>query len=465
MEVINISNDDVELLLKRNESFYEDFKSKLIKPSKLAQSFSAFMNSSGGELFVGVEEEKKEGQTTYRWDGFQKQEDANDIIGVLHEVDKGGQYYTADFLSNAANSGLILRIVMQKAGVIINTPAGDCYIRKNASNHKVGGEALDNLKYDRGVLRYEDNTVDLDISELCESDVMKNFQNSMIPLTSPEEWLKKQGLLRQGKPTVAAVLLFSDLPQGILPKQSAIKILRYQTTGEARREALVGSPETIEGPIYDLIFNGVARVKSIIEDTKKLGAKAFEDVVYPDEALHELIANAVLHRNYSITTDIQVRIFDNRVEIDSPGTLPGNVTIVNIKDVQYSRNPKIVRIINKFSNPPNKDVGEGINTAINAMGKLRLKSPTFSEENQSFLAVLRHEKLASPEITIMEHLEHHKQISNTKARELTGVSAPTTMREIFNRLRKAGKIKLDKVPGKKNTWSLVDKDNSDDSQS
>ncbi|MCQ4871804.1 ATP-dependent DNA helicase RecG, partial [Blautia producta] len=76
---------------------------------------------------------------------------------------------------------------------------------------------------------------------------------------------------------------------------------------------------------------------------------------------------------YSIATDIQIRIFDNRVEVESPGRLPGYVTVDNILTAQSSRNPKIVRLINKFPEAPNKDVGEGLNTAFEAMAKLRLK--------------------------------------------------------------------------------------------
>ena len=112
--------------------------------------------------------------------------------------------------------------------------------------------------------------------------------------------------------------------------------------------------------------------KDIIESIKKLGAE-FENIEYPDETLHEIITDAVLHRDYSIATDIQIRIFDNRVEIESPGKLPGYVTVKNILSSQSARNPKIVRFINKFPNAPNKDVGEGLNTAFDAMEKLRLK--------------------------------------------------------------------------------------------
>jgi ATP-dependent DNA helicase RecG len=133
-----------------------------------------------------------------------------------------------------------------------------------------------------------------------------------------------------------------------------------------------------------------------------------ESVTYPQEALHEILTNAVLHRDYSVAADVQVRIFDNRVEIESPGTLPGHVTVKNIAKTQFARNPKIVRLINKFKNPPNKDVGEGINTAC----KLRLKIPVIEEREGSVVVTLRHESLASPEQMVMEYLASNAEITN-----------------------------------------------------
>ena len=108
-------------------------------------------------------------------------------------------------------------------------------------------------------------------------------------------------------------------------------------------------------------------------------------MAYPDETLHEIITNAVLHRDYSIVTDIQIRIYDDRIEVHSPGRLPGHVTVENVLEEQFARNPKLVRLINKFPNPPNKDVGEGLNTAFQAMRKIRLQEPEVSETDQSVI--------------------------------------------------------------------------------
>jgi ATP-dependent DNA helicase RecG len=178
------------------------------------------------------------------------------------------------------------------------------------------------------------------------------------------------------------------------------------------REALMFDPITIEGPVCDLIGEAVAKTKEVIEGIKRLTETGLEDISYPDETLHEIITNAVLHRDYSIATDVQIRAYDDRVEIHNPGRLPGHVTVENVLDEQFARNPKLVRLTNKFPNPPNKDVGEGLNTAFAAMRKIRLREPEISEQENSVVVHIRHQRLSSPAQIVMEYLEDHDEITN-----------------------------------------------------
>lgn len=109
------------------------------------------------------------------------------------------------------------------------------------------------------------------------------------------------------------------------------------------------------------------------------------------------MTNAVLHRDYSIPDDVHIRIFDNRVEVQSPGLLPAHITSENILEERFSRNGIMVRLINKFPDPPNKDVGEGLNTAFEAMRTVRLVEPEIKQQGMNVIVTLKHESLASPE--------------------------------------------------------------------
>lgn len=158
-----------------------------------------------------------------------------------------------------------------------------------------------------------------------------------------------------------------------------------------------------------------------------------------------------MHRDYSVPADVHVRIFDNRIEVESPGRLPGHITKENILNEQFARNPKIVRLVNKFPDPPNKDVGEGLNTAFEAMKKLQLQPPEIEELNNSVVVHIRHTPLASPHDVVMTYLETNPEISNRIVRELTGIGSENVVKQVFLDLQARGLI--EKVPGKRGSAS------------
>jgi ATP-dependent DNA helicase RecG len=321
-------------------------------------------------------------------------------------------------------------------------------VRRGAQSLEVKGKlALDRLNLDKGIQSFEKQTVDEDISIISESETIKEFIKQVVPNQTPIQFLNKQRLIRGGKPVVAAVLLFADEPQIVLPKQSGVKLYRYKTRDIGSRDTLADTPKSIEGPLYNLIKASVQETQRMVEGIEKLGPSGLEPVKYPFETLHEIVTNAILHRDYSIVSDVHIKVFDNRIEIESPGLLPGHVTVKNFLVEQFARNGILVRLINKFPYPPNKDIGEGLNTAFRAMHKLRLKPPVVEETNNSVLVKIRHEPLASPEESVMDYLANHTTITNRIAREITGIASENSMKEVFYRLAKSNLI--ERVPGRK----------------
>ena len=289
-------------------------------------------------------------------------------------------------------------------------------------------------------------TVDAYEDVISNSEATIGFILEIVPHQEPDKWLRKQNLIVGNKPTVAGTVLFADEPQAILPKRCGIKVYRYRTSDdEGTREALDGVPETIEGCAYRQVYAAVGATKRIIEGIRRMTPQGLISVEYPEETLHEIITNAILHRDYSIPDDIHIRIYDNRVEVESPGSLPGHITPKNILDERFARNGNLVRVINKFPNPPNKDVGEGLNTAFRAMKRLHLKEPEIVQRDSSVLVIIRHEQLASPEERIMTFLETHDSINNGQARDICVIREDWRIRSIFARMVEAGMI--EKVPG------------------
>ena len=436
-----LTNDDIIKLFKIEEDHFNDFKAKDISGKGFSKIVSAFGNASGGDIYVGIREEN-DTKVKY-WEGFSVIEDCNAFLQIIDSITSVLGYYDVEFLKHSTLNTYVLRITIFKTPSIVYTTDGKVFLRKGAQSLPVDTiEKQRRLELDKGISSYEDEPIiDSSIEDATESEVFKQFSQSIIPEVIPDLWLKKQRLYKDGKLTVAGEMLFSDEPQISLPKRSSIKVFRYKTSGEADRDVLSEQPITIEGCAYNEIYEAVSIVKEIIETIKKLG-KGLELVQYPEETLHEIITNAVLHRDYSIATDIQIRIFDNRVEVESPGKLPGHVTVTNILDSQAARNPKLVRLINKFPDAPNKDVGEGLNTAFSAMEKLRLKAPIIEELENSVLVTIKHERLASPEEIVIDYLSTHDSIRNSEGRTVTGIKSENTMKQVFYRLRDRGYITL-----------------------
>lgn len=243
---------------------------------------------------------------------------------------------------------------------------------------------------------------------------------------------------------MAATLLFAELPQAALPKRCGIKIYRYSSE-ESSRARLVQDPITVEGNLYAQVYAAVDQTVDLISEAAVLEFDSLRTVTYPKETLHEIITNAVLHRDYSVTDDVHVRIYENRVEVESPGRLPGHITKENILDERLSRNPNLVRHLNRFPNPLNKDVGGGLDTAFELMRKLNLNFPEIIEKPHSVLVEVRHESLASPAQQIVEYLKGNAPIKNETARKLTGVNTESKMKKIFEQLIEADEI--EHVPG------------------
>jgi ATP-dependent DNA helicase RecG len=444
IENISLSSDEAKNILRTEEGQFSEVKSAGVSPASLTKSISAFANSDGGDLFVGIEDGPK-----LIWSGFMSQETANGHLQIFEQLFPLGTDFSYSFLKSDSMPGWVLHVHINKTRNILKASNGISYIRRGAQNlPQSTSDAIKRLEYAKGISTFESEVVNAPKEVVTTSSVIEGFIRKVVPLSLPEPWLKKQALIREEKPTVAGVVLFSDEPQAHLPKRCGIKLYRYKTKeAEGFREALAFTPETIEGPLYDQIRKAVKRTIEIAESTPILGEDSLKKITYPPQALHEIITNAIIHRDYAIADDVHIRIFDNRIEVQSPGRLPAHITVENILYERFARNGAIVRILNKFPNPPNKDVGEGLNTAFSSLVEIGLKEPIISEKGENVLVVIKHELLASPEETIMDYLSTHLTINNREARHITHIQADYRIKSVFGRMVKAGLI--EQVPGTK----------------
>lgn len=444
--VVDINEREVDKLLAVEEGHFLDLKSLRIAPAKLTISISAFANAEGGELFVGVEEDNT--TDNRKWLGFNTMEDANGHIQAFEVLFPLGTEFGYEFLRGPGVNGVVLKVSVNKTRDIKRASNGIVYVRRGAQNLPVdSAERLEVLRREKGLTTFEDSTVACDLDVITNSEAIIGFMLDVVPTSEPEAWLRKQLLVVDSNPTVAGVVLFADLPQAVLPKRTGIKIYRYKTSADkGTRETLDFDPISVEGNAYQQIQVAVAETQRIIQSLRVRTPEGLVSVEYPTSAIHEIVTNAVLHRDYCVTDDIHVRIFDNRVEVLSPGTLPGHITPENILDERFARNPSIVRLINKFPDPPNKDVGEGLNTAFDAMRAMKLRDPEVVQSGGYVTVTLRHERIASPEEKILEFLQTHEEIANRMAREICYIGSENRMKTILQRMVRDGMIEL--VPGR-----------------
>jgi len=217
------------------ESHFCDLKALEVSPGKLTKAISAFSNAEGGELFIGIDD------TPRKWRGFANIEAANAHLQVFEQLFPLSTDFQYTFLAHKDSEGLVLKIQIAKSRELKVANDHKVYIRRGVQSLPfTDDERLQTLKRDKGIVSFETELVN------CPEDVVTNsvhiieFLLEVVPTGEPSAWLKKQMILINGRPTVAAILLFAEEPQAVLPKRSGLKIYRYKTSSEE------GSRETLD---------------------------------------------------------------------------------------------------------------------------------------------------------------------------------------------------------------------------
>ena len=191
----------------------------------------------------------------------------------------------------------------------------------------------------------------------------------------------------------AAILLFGKEPQQYF-KRARVRFIRYEGT-EARVGAQMNvvKDKIFEGRILQIVEQSIDFVRDQIKEHTYLGreGKFVTESEYPEFAWKEIIVNAIAHRDYSIKgTDIQIKMFDDHFTVESPGTLPGIVRINNMRQVHFSRNPKIAEVLHEYEYV--REYGEGVDRLYNEMKEAGLPSPEYYMKAFMLHATLKNRK-------------------------------------------------------------------------
>lgn len=266
-------------------------------------------------------------------------------------------------------------------------------------------------------------------------------------------------------PTLAGLLTFGNYPQ-TFELQLVINFLQYYGTTEMektpRGERFLDNKK-FEGTIPEMVENAVNYVLASIRKSSLIEGLYRRDIPeYPEEVIREAIVNAVAHRDYSHFVRgsyIQIRLFADRLEIQSPGGLYGNVTEENIEEEQSTRNRLIMRLMEDLHLVENR--GSGIKTMINAMRKANLEPPRLQDKRTSFWVTFRSHTLMGPESIswlnqfaslplndrqrlALIYMRNNEQITNSDYQRLNHIDSIAANREL-NALVQLGLIKQHKT--------------------
>jgi ATP-dependent DNA helicase RecG len=346
------------------------------------------------------------------------------------------------------NEDHLLVFRVEPADTVHANQKDDVYLRVGDENRKLTFSQRQELLFDRGQATYESRPLEGTSLDLLDRELVDQYATA-VGATDPERVLAARGLLSDGRLTIAGCLLFAEGPQAFLP-EAIVRVLRYrgQTRGSGARQQLT-SDVRIEGPIPRqlMLARDVIREEQPIR--RALGSSGrFEDVgLVPEDAWLEGLVNAVVHRSYSAAGDhIRVEIFDDRIEISSPGRFPGLVDPSSpLEAMRFARNPRIARVCSDLNF--GQELGEGIRRMFEEMSIAGLGDPIYRQTAGSVRLTLSTEpvdraleaQLPEGAKEIRAVLREAERLSTGQIAEALDLSRPVAIRRLRS-LRDAGLI-------------------------
>ncbi|RMI00511.1 MAG: transcriptional regulator [Calditrichaeota bacterium] len=353
---------ELQKKIAAGEGFHLEFKETLPTKESLAKIIVCFANTDGGLLLIGVHDSGE----------IRGIDNLDQVMRVVDDVAYHRCHPPVTVLQETVElegKTVLLVRIPKGAQRPYRTGSGQYYVRSGSRCRQASREELLRL-FQAGESLYFDETpvIQADYSDL-DVEEFRSFLKTYLEISANEAevqtYLKNLHLLDQQKrPTVARLLFFGKNPQRYLPTHKIIG-------------AFIKGTDIAEPPFDRKDITGT--IPRIIEQAQqflhlylveKHTITGFESELKPElpgVALREAIVNAVAHRDYTVDAAIRILIFDNRVEIHTPGRLPNTVTIESIRigGAHVVRNPTIYNLLYKMGLVT--DLGSGVRRMIQAV--------------------------------------------------------------------------------------------------
>ena len=391
MDDILLLADKVRNTLILGESHFREFKSAVEgrpgnKKPRLTKSICAdigealvsFSNADGGAVLIGVEDD---GTIT----GIPHKEE--EIQTMLHAINshvyKDQQLPLNNVSKLVLEDKIILYFSVNKGTTMIyQLPDGRCVRRKDRSTMPA---SIDQIQFERQEIKareYDSQFVDGAIVTDLDLRLLQGIADQYIKGLSIERYLQQIGLAEYAQNGLrlkkAALLLFATDIDRWHPR-SQVRILKVKGNKlEAGEKYNVISDDIVKGNIFELILKSWEHLRSYLAYKTEFGtnSKFEQKYIFPEDAVREVILNAIAHRDYSIANAIEIYIFNDRMEIKSPGALLSTLTIKNLYELEgshESRNPMIASVLRE--NKLMREIGEGMKRIFSLMQEQKLEKP------------------------------------------------------------------------------------------
>jgi ATP-dependent DNA helicase RecG len=437
MEDILLIADKVKNTLILGESHFREFKSafegrqenkkpRLVKSicSDIGEALVSFANADGGEILIGVEDDATITGVPHNEAELQLMLNAV----TTHVYQNQNLPITIANKLVIDNKTILYFSVNKGTTMIYQLPDGRCVRRKDKSTMPA---SLYQIQFERQEIRsreFDSQFVDGAMVTDLDLKLLQGIAEQYIKGLSIERYLQQIGLAEYGLNGLrlrrAALLLFASDIDRWHPR-SQVRFLKVKgNVLEAGEKYNVISDETVKGNIFDLIIKAWEYLRSFLAYKTEFGSNSkFEQkYIYPEDAVREAILNAVAHRDYSISNAIEIYIFNDRMEIKSPGALLSTLTIKNLYELEgshESRNSLIARVLRE--NHLMRELGEGMKRIFNLMEEQELAQPELYSNGLWFrVSLLNKTVFNQKEIDWLKNFEHFNLTKSQKNIVLLG---------------------------------------------
>jgi ATP-dependent DNA helicase RecG len=352
-------------IIARGEDSQHQFKTNVTNAQQLATEMIAFANSNGGMILIGVDD--KDGAISgltntdiHRLNNLISNSASQLVNPPIYPITENIKLENGIVLIITIPKG-IRKMFMDKDGII--------YIKAGADKRKVTSlEEIQRMYQESGLIHADEspakgmtiNEIDRDyFADFFQRVYSEKIEQQQIPLG---QLLENMNLAKHSELNIAGALLFAKQPQFRLPV-FIVKAVCYP--GNDIHDSHYIDTQDITGKIADIFYKSMGFIERNLKHIQaNQNVNSVGQLEIPKVALEELLTNALIHRDYFISAPIRIFIFENRIEIISPGHLPNNLTIENIKAGNSNiRNPILTSFATKIL--PYKGLGNGVRRALN----------------------------------------------------------------------------------------------------